>query len=106
MTKEEFEELDYKKEPVFDKNFVTSNMMCITSQSDKGTLTNLYRINEQGLPCYCQYFNGKLQLCNTFSDIESLKGWFKREADLLSIFCEWMEEYDKHKAKIIDLKRN
>lgn len=103
MDKQKFDSLDYSEEPIFNEKFLTTNMYCQTSSSDGGIMTFVYRMNENGKPCFSQYINGKNNYTLVFKDLEGLKEWHRINTELLQIFSEWMEEYDKIKAKTIDI---
>lgn len=59
MDKKKFESLEYNEDPIFNEKYLTMNMYCQTSSSDGGVFTFVYRLNENGKPCFSQYINGK-----------------------------------------------
>lgn len=103
MDKKKLDSLEYDEEPIFNEKFLTTNMYCQTSSSDGGIMTFVYRLDEKGKPCFSQYINGKINHSLVFKDLEGLKEWHRINTELLQIFSEWMEEYEKIKAKTIDI---
>lgn len=99
MNKKEFNKFKYDKEPSFDKNYSIKDVPCHYSISPSGTITFAFLVNEDGLPCFCEYVNGIKSHCNVFPKMESLKEWFGFNVQMFNHFCEWMEEYEKTKRK-------
>lgn len=103
MTKEEFEDLKYDQEIEFDEDNIPKGIYSQTTTSDNGKITTVFHLNKDGRPVYSRYLNGVLSYRDVFPNMDSIKEWVGFQRELFVLFCEWMEEYEKRKAKIIDI---
>lgn len=104
MKKEEFKLLKYNKEPVFNKDYITIGIPCVTNTTyDNHTITRFFSLDEKMKPTYSIYRNGKRQYSESFETLDQLKEMIELQKGLLKDFCEWMEMYEKNHAKIVSI---
>ena len=103
MTKDDFERIRYDKEPEFDENYHIKDLCNMSLGTDQGRSSFLFRLNELGNPCFCQYIKDYPIYSMNFANMNELDKWFKSLTTVYNNFKEWMEEYEKNKAKTIDI---
>lgn len=103
MTKEDFERKRYDKEPVFDENYHIKDLCYLALDTELGRASFLFRLNEFGDPCFCQYIKDHPTYRMNFANMNELEKWLKNLTTVYNNFKEWMEEYEKNKAKTIDI---
>lgn len=99
------------QEPEFDEKYNAKNMPfhathdVTKDNGEKYTLTNVICLDDEGNICIRQYKDGELSINSRFSDYEIYKQWFEYENRLHKQFQEWMDEYEKNKARIVKIQK-
>ena len=101
MTKDDFERKRYDKEPVFDENYHIKDLCYLGLDTELGRSSFLFRLNELGNPCFCQYIKDYPVYCMNFANMNELDKWLKNLTTVYNNFKEWMEEYEKNKARLV-----
>ena len=65
--------------------------------TELGRSSFLFRLNELGNPCFCQYIKDYPVYCMNFANMNELDKWLKNLTTVYNNFKEWMEEYEKSK---------
>ena len=97
--------MKYDEEPIFDKEYLVTNVPNISFPTEQGRRTTIFMLDEEGKPCRRQYLNGKLFDDLKFVDFESLQIYANNMRTLYDEFCDYMKEYEKEFAKIIRITK-
>lgn len=103
MDKEEYKQLRYDKDPIFDKDYIVKNMYCIYTQTAIGKNIFMYHLHKDGYPCLSMYNDDIKHHTLTFQNMEELAKWMEKLKFIYDKFSEWMEIYEKDKAKKVDI---
>ena len=90
MTKDDFERKRYDKEPVFDENYHIKDLCYLAFDTELGRSSFLFRLNELGNPCFCQYIKDYPVYCMNFANMNELDKWLKNLTTVYNDFKEWM----------------
>lgn len=92
----------FDENPIFDEEYNTINMDCISYIEDEKTVTEVFCLNAEGLPCKRRYINGKFADEDTWESLEDMKSNKDKEYQLFYSFYHWVKK-NKGRAALINI---